>query len=155
MTTRRDADGKTRRGVSNGNERGNSKARAARRAWLLETWAADVKLIKVTYADGSTVVVKPEPTADLRWWRSWIGVLPSVSPIAEIVAAEEVPTARCYKCGDLLHDGTITVDRIIPGCFGGTYRRDNIRPACGLHNSSTGGALAAVKVGKTAKPRRR
>lgn len=42
----------------------------------------------------------------------------------------------------------LTVDRIIPGCKGGTYRRDNIRPACGGCNSETGGALA----GKGKKP---
>lgn len=35
----------------------------------------------------------------------------------------------------------LTVDRIIPGCNGGTYRRNNIRPACARCNSETGGAL--------------
>lgn len=75
---------------------------------------------------------------------------------------------RCYRCGILLYNpdaypagiasvpasfiveyGTqvwaakpLTIDRIIPGCKGGTYRRNNIRPACGMCNSETGGALA-------------
>jgi hypothetical protein len=35
----------------------------------------------------------------------------------------------------------LTIDRIIPGCAGGTYARNNIRPACGPCNSETGGAL--------------
>lgn len=47
---------------------------------------------------------------------------------------------RCYRCGVLLSDSTITVDRIIPGCQGGKYTRDNIRPACAKCNSETGGA---------------
>lgn len=48
-------------------------------------------------------------------------------------------TCRCYRCGDLLTFATLTVDRIIPGCRGGTYRRNNIRPACAQCNSETGG----------------
>lgn len=51
------------------------------------------------------------------------------------------PACRCYRCGVLLTVETVTVDRIKPGCQGGTYRRDNIRPACGPCNSSTGGAV--------------
>lgn len=47
---------------------------------------------------------------------------------------------RCYRCGFPLSVDTVTVDRIVPGCRGGTYRRDNIRPACGPCNSETGGA---------------
>ena len=34
-----------------------------------------------------------------------------------------------------------TVDRIVPGCKGGTYRRNNIRPACGKCNSIEGNKL--------------
>lgn len=47
---------------------------------------------------------------------------------------------RCYRCGHLLTLETMTVDRIVPGCQGGTYRRTNIRPACSGCNSTTGGA---------------
>jgi len=50
------------------------------------------------------------------------------------------PACRCYRCGTLLTVETVTVDRIIPGCQGGTYRRNNIRPACARCNSETGGA---------------
>lgn len=155
MPSRRDADGKTRRGVSNGNERGNNEARRRRRAWLLETYASDVKLIKVTYEDGVSIVVRPLLIEDLRWWQAQVGSLPLGFTTLAVTSAEEIPTARCYRCGDLLHDGTLTVDRIIPGCNGGTYARTNIRPACGMDNSSTGAPLASVKTGKVTTPRRR
>lgn len=49
------------------------------------------------------------------------------------------PACRCYRCGDLLTVSTVTIDRIVPGCRGGTYRRNNIRPACAPCNSETGG----------------
>lgn len=48
----------------------------------------------------------------------------------------------CYRCPELLTITTVTIDRIVPGCHGGRYTRDNIRPACGPCNSETGGALA-------------
>lgn len=51
------------------------------------------------------------------------------------------PACRCYRCGELLTVDTVTVDRIVPGCHGGTYRRNNIRPACGQCNSETGAPL--------------
>ena len=63
---------------------------------------------------------------------------------------------RCYRCGRLLINPDdvpigvtelgpniqfMTVDRIIPGCRGGRYVRENIRPACMSCNSETGGSL--------------
>lgn len=54
---------------------------------------------------------------------------------------EGLPACRCYRCGVLLTVATVTVDRIVPGCQGGTYRRDNIRPCCGTCNSSTGAVV--------------
>ena len=50
-------------------------------------------------------------------------------------------TCRCYRCGTLLDFFLLTVDRIKPGCRGGTYARHNIRPACGSCNSQTGGSV--------------
>lgn len=45
-------------------------------------------------------------------------------------------------CSEELTFETITIDRYpIPGCEGGTYKRGNIRPMCGFHNSSTGSLL--------------
>lgn len=86
--------------------------------------------------------------ADRRARRLWL----VVNYRANVDAAEEgstvavplgtgAPACRCYRCGDLMTVSTLTVDRIIPGCQGGTYRRDNIRPACSFCNSSTGSRL--------------
>lgn len=44
-------------------------------------------------------------------------------------------------CSGVLTVDTVTVDRIVPGCEGGTYRRDNIRPACSTCNSKHGGRV--------------
>lgn len=103
------------RGTTNRNRRGNSRDREARRAYLLRTFEADVP-----------------------------------------------GYCRCYRCGRLLHPDAdkasmvapdyvsnvgfayvvlLTVDRIVPGANGGTYRRSNIRPACGWCNSETGGSV--------------
>lgn len=48
---------------------------------------------------------------------------------------------RCWRgCGTWLTVETLTVGRVIPGCQGGTYRRDNIMAECGPCNFSFGGA---------------
>jgi 5-methylcytosine-specific restriction endonuclease McrA len=104
-----------RRGTSNGNDRGSSYTRAARRAWLVETYRADVDL------DSFERIGK--------------------AAMYGCALGSGEPACRCYRCGTLLSVDTVTVDRIIPGALGGTYRRNNIRPACGTCNSSTGGAL--------------
>lgn len=53
--------------------------------------------------------------------------------------------APCRYCGAELDFDTVSPDRIIPGCDGGTYRRDNIEPACLPCQSSTGGKLGAAR----------
>lgn len=58
-------------------------------------------------------------------------------------------TAPCTYCGCTLTFETITVDRIIPGCEGGTYKRGNIQPSCSFDNSSEGGRLAATRRANT------
>lgn len=40
---------------------------------------------------------------------------------------------------------TLTVDRIVPGCEGGRYTRDNIQPACGPCNERQGGELGTAR----------
>lgn len=55
-------------------------------------------------------------------------------------------TCRCYRCGNVLTDLTVTVDRIVPGCEGGRYVRNNIRPACLRCNAETGGAYWTARV---------
>ncbi len=109
---------KARRGTTNRNDRGGSDDRLRRRLWLIETYRADVDVL---YVYGRF------PTD------------PAVVVPVQIGTEGAQPACRCYRCGCLLTVETVTVDRIIPGCRGGTYRRDNIRPACGSCNSSTGG----------------
>lgn len=100
-----------RRGTTNGNQRGSAEARRRRREWLVTTYRADVDV-------------------------SLIAGL-----VLGVVTGTEgaQPACRCYRCGHLLTVDTLTVDRIKPGCQGGTYARSNIRPACSRCNSETGG----------------
>ena len=131
------SDGQRARGSSNGNDRCNVEQRRKRRAWLLETYAADVTLVRVEWEDGEVLYDHRE---GVEWWKSQINILP-LSNMPDVISVEEVPTARCYRCGELLHDGTITVDRIHPKAHGGAYTRDNVRPTCGSCNSITGGRV--------------
>ena len=39
-------------------------------------------------------------------------------------------TCPCTHCGEPLTERAVEADRIIPGSLGGTYRRENIQPAC-------------------------
>ena len=53
-------------------------------------------------------------------------------------------SAPCsFGCGTEVNFDTITVDRYpVPGIEGGTYKRDNIRPACGPCNTADGAEIA-------------
>ena len=98
--------------------RGSNTERARRRAWLVETFRANADVI----------------------------VIPFNPPVVtETCVGLGVPACRCYRCGKLLTVDTVTVDRIVPGAHGGTYRRNNIRPACGSCNSSTGATVRRKK----------
>lgn len=55
-------------------------------------------------------------------------------------------TVACTFCPAVLTVDTVSADRIVPGCDGGTYRRGNIRPACLPCNSATGGKLGAQRL---------
>lgn len=105
-----------RRGTTNQNVRGNVEDRRRRREWLVTTFRAD------------------RDVPDFHALQL---------PIDGIPLGMGAPACRCYRCGVLLTVETVTVDRIVPGCKGGTYRRNNIRPACSPCNSETGGALAS------------
>lgn len=50
----------------------------------------------------------------------------------------------CYSCGEVLLYSTLQADRIIPGVFGGTYARGNIRPSCSDCNIRSGNAVKAL-----------
>lgn len=102
------------RGTTNGNARGSSADRRARRAYLMVVYASDVKGFARCYRCGRLLYNEDDwPDHPMSWV-----VVPK--------ATFEVAYA-------------LTVDRIIPGCQGGTYRRNNIRPACMGCNSETGG----------------
>lgn len=104
-----------RRGTTNGNARGSTEDRRRRREWLVKTYRANVDMPEFRPA----------------------------YPVFNGCALGMGETAcRCYRCGCLLTVDTLTVDRIIPGCEGGTYRRDNIRPACSDCNEETGRDLS-------------
>lgn len=104
------------RGTTNGNARGSSYSRRARRAWLIANYASDVPGYARCYRCG-VLLYNPDARPDLHFTEShWI--------------------LKTYRA--------LTVDRIIPGCKGGRYTRDNIRPACGPCNSETGGGLRAT-----------
>lgn len=103
-----------RRGTTNGNARGGSDERRRRRVWLVETYRANRDVVTVELFHGPLVVE------------------------VEVGTEGAEPACRCYRCGVLMTAETLTVDRIKPGCHGGTYARTNIRPACGTCNSSTG-----------------
>jgi hypothetical protein len=115
---------KTHRGTTNGNQRGSSKSRQRRREWLVETYRANVDLVVNPFGTTREIAVS-EPDHGVPF------------------LSQRVHACRCYRCGELLTVATVTVDRIIPGCQGGTYRRNNIRPACGFCNSSTGAVVRA------------
>jgi 5-methylcytosine-specific restriction endonuclease McrA len=57
--------------------------------------------------------------------------------------------AQCWRCDKWLTLASLTVDRIVFGAFGGTYRRDNIRPAC-LHCNCADGAALGNELRKAA-----
>jgi hypothetical protein len=125
----------TTRGTTNGNRRGSSEARRRRREWLVATYRADVDGVRVLRVH----------TTKIETWFAHPGRHDDLvdqlldNPFFDVLD-KLVPACRCYRCGRLLTAADVTVDRIIPGCRGGTYRRTNIRPACGVCNSETGGS---------------
>lgn len=94
--------------------RGNTTDRRHRKQYLMDTYRADVDLCGHCVINAHGV---PFGTG--------------------------IPACRCYRCGTLLTLETMTVDRIVPGCKGGTYRRTNIRPSCSDCANKQGGELSA------------
>src|SRR3989304_9792668 len=90
------------RGTPNGNVRGGSAERRRRRAWLVETYRANVDIYRG---------------------------LPALGEI-ECPIGDGVPACRCYPCGTLLTEDTVTIDRIAPRGPGGADRGER-RPAGG------------------------
>ena len=132
------------RGTSNGNVSGNSYARRARKVWLVETYRADRDACP---HDVDLDLSLPHNAGeDPQCWRcGYVYGDSRPEPGLDRDEVGGVPACRCYRCGILLTVETVTADRIIPGCQGGTYRHENIRPACGPCNSKTGGATRRKK----------
>lgn len=42
----------------------------------------------------------------------------------------------CVHCGLMLDFETVEADRVVPGSRGGSYRRENVQPACRRCNAS-------------------
>ncbi len=120
------------RGTSNQNERGSAEQRRKRKVTLMEDYEANVRALVDPY-DGFIWETR-RPAGE-------------TGPNDLYVAA----ACRCYRCGRLLTIDTVTVDRIIPGCLGGTYARNNIRPACSQCNTETGAPMANSKAHRVAK----
>jgi 5-methylcytosine-specific restriction endonuclease McrA len=99
--------------------RGNVTDRQRRKLWLLGVYRAD-----------RDVIVRPATEHTAQWLQS-------------VLLGEGELACRCYRCGTLLTYETLTVDRIVPGCKGGTYRRSNIRPSCSDCANKQGGELRA------------
>jgi hypothetical protein len=116
-------------GTCNGGDRGNTEDRRRRRVWLVKTFRADVDVRPL-----------PRPWLDVGRveWEKSVGVDPTPVPLGT-----GEPACRCYRCAALLTVETVTPDRIKPGCKGGTYRRDNLRPACSRCQSVTGNIIKA------------
>jgi len=113
--------------------RGNPTDRQRRKLYLLDTYAADVDVVTVAC---NGVLLEGAGPIQLR--------LVETFPQRYQIVGDPQPACRCYRCGKLLTYETLTVDRIVPGCRGGTYRRSNIRPSCSDCATVTGNELKAA-----------
>lgn len=103
------------RGTTNGNARGSAEDRRKRRAWIMGAWASDRPGFVRCYRCGALLYNADADAGPFEHaWQQYVVLSGKAHPL--------------------------TIDRIVPGCQGGTYRRNNIRPACGACNSETGGA---------------
>lgn len=105
--------------------RGNTTDRRRRREWLVEAWRANVDAPK------PEMNAPPKTADEAEYWLY----------VESVPIGWGIPACRCYRCGTLLTVDTVTADRITPGCRGGRYTRDNIRPACFDCNSTEGGGV--------------
>lgn len=130
------------RGTSNSNVRGNTEDRRRRREWLVKTYRSNEDVIHIWDVKNGA-----DPEGPPTWVTTTY--LPSEGMIRLQESwgrvAKAYPSCRCYRCGRLLTVDTVSPDRIKPGCEGGTYRRDNIRPACANCQSLTGAMLGVER----------
>lgn len=109
------------RSTTNSNARGSTKDRRVRRRWLVQEFRANVDVVEIRIAGGGTF-------------------------LTEVPVGTGVAACRCYRCGVLLTESSVSPDRIQPGVDGGSYRRGNIRPACVPCQCSTGGTIGAQRL---------
>lgn len=121
---------KRQRGTSNSYDRGNTATRRARRAWMVETFASDQPGFCRCYRCGTLLYNTDAPPPTLAG-------TPDPSTGEVIVALLPTRAMPYFTPG---WARPLTIDRVIPGCQGGRYVRNNIRPACGPCNSETGGS---------------
>lgn len=118
------------------NERGSAESRRRRKRYLLDAYAANVEALVLVDTGDDVLAVLQERDSATALLEEWSG---------QAVEWQVRPACRCYRCGDLLVFETLTVDRIVPGCQKGTYRRTNIRPACFDCNRETGNGVRSKK----------
>ena len=123
------------RSTSNKHDAGGPEKRLRRKHRVIERYRADVDVLVILFPSGLVLTYDPEHLERAM-------ALAELDPPTIVMA---VDAARCYRCGDLLTVETVTVDRIIPGCEGGTYDDENTRPCCGQCNSRTGGHLGVQR----------
>ena len=122
------------RGTDHSNERGSAEARRKRVAWLIEAFASNVLGYARCYRCGVLLYDRNNPPENLY---------ERESPWMEgVTYTETFDGERCKP---------LTVDRIIPGCDGGTYKRTNIRPACEKCNCHEVGSRLRSTKKKTTK----
>ena len=128
------------RGTTNGNARGSAEDRRRRRAYLMVTYASDVEGFVRCYRCGDLLFNEDDPLIRVTFTEpvTWV--------VRQVLNADGEIVDLDYRQAE-----PITVDRITPGCQGGSYKRTNIRPACGGCNSSTGGRTRSNKR-KVTKP---
>ena len=141
------------RGTSNTNVRGSAEARRARKQYLLEVYAADVDIVsQEEWIDLYEAVFDETDHLGDGGFYLWVDTAPEYGSVS-VRQGLGRPACRCYRCGRLLTYETMEVDRIKPGCLGGTYARGNIRPACADCNKKTG--AQAQKQAKARREQRR
>lgn len=115
----------------------SAEARRRRKQWLFEVWAADVVRVEIAYAFGGGTFKQ-----DLENYRDW-------STFEGYVGQEAL--VRCFRCGKTCSWDEVEVDWIKPGCDGGRYTRNNIRPCCPRCNTWLGEQAKKRKAERRAK----
>lgn len=145
------------RGTSNTNDRGSAESRRRRKQWLFEIWAADVDVVtpdeQADLADALFLELRgSEARTAMYLLRFDFG-----SDFWALQKGLGRPAVRCFRCGTLLDWETVEIDRIKPGCEGGRYTKNNIRPVCGPDNKILAGEHTRRKNAKrkAANARRR